>query len=145
MTDQPITDQPRPAVSADRIALAWALVAFVMMAVVVWAAMQVNDPLSAYVHTDKMRHILAFGALGLCAAFMPTMKWRIASLATVLTFAMLVEIIQIPIPDRTASLSDLLASFIGAFGGFGFGAAVTTVLELVRARTSGRPQPSQPD
>jgi VanZ family protein len=135
-----MTEHPKPALTTERIALAWALVALVMMLVIVWAAMQVNDPLSAFVHTDKMRHILAFGALGLCAAFMPTTKWRIVGLATVITFGMLVEIIQIPIPDRTASLSDLLASVIGSFGGFGLGAAATTVLELVRP--SVRPLPS---
>lgn len=132
--------QPKP--TQERIALVWAAAALVMMAVIVWAAMQVNDPLSAFVHTDKMRHILAFGALGTCAAFMPTAKWRIAGLATVITFAMAVEIIQIPIPDRTASLSDLLASVIGSFGGFGLGAAATTVLDLVRP--SAKPQPSRP-
>src|ERR1700755_2368470 len=103
---------PKLPLTTERIAVAWAAMALVMMLVIVWAAMQVNDPLSAFVRTDKMRHILAFGALGLCGAFMPTTKWRIAGLATVLTFAMAVEIIQIPIPDRTASLSDLLASVI---------------------------------
>jgi VanZ family protein len=133
MTDLP-SPKPAAGVTADRLVLAWALVALVLMGVIVWAAMQVNDPLSAYVHTDKMRHILAFGALGLCAAFMPTTVWRMRGVATVLTFAMVVEIIQIPIPDRTASLSDLLASFIGAFAGFGFGGAATTMLGLARSR-----------
>ena len=140
-----MTEHPKPALTPERIALAWALIALVMMLVIVWAAMQVNDPLSAFVHTDKMRHILAFGALGLCAAFMPTTKWRILGLVTVLTFAMAVEIIQIPIPDRTASLSDLLASVIGSFGGFGLGAAATTVLELVRPSARPQPSPSQRD
>ncbi|HEV7693707.1 MAG TPA: VanZ family protein [Hyphomonadaceae bacterium] len=140
-----MTEHPKLALTPERIALAWALIALVMMLVIVWAAMQVNDPLSAFVHTDKMRHILALGALGLCAAFMPTTKWRILGLATVLTFAMAVEIIQIPIPDRTASLSDLLASVIGSFGGFGLGAAATTVLELVRPSAQPQPSPSQRD
>jgi VanZ family protein len=140
-----MTEQSKPAFTSERIALAWAAIALVMMLVIVWAAMQVNDPLSAFVHTDKMRHILAFGALGLCAAFMPTTKWRIVGLATVITFGMLVEIIQIPVPDRTASLSDLLASVIGSFGGFGLGSAATTVLELVRPSARSQPSPSQRD
>src|SRR5690242_14075770 len=109
MSERSMSEHTRPGLSPERIALAWALVALVMMAVIVWAAMQVNDPLSVFIHTDKMRHIMAFGALGLCAAFMPAAKWRITGLGAVITFGMLVEIIQIPIPDRTASLSDLLA------------------------------------
>src|SRR5689334_9896773 len=134
---------PKPALTTERIALAWALVAGVMMVVIVWAAMQVNDPLSAFVHTDKMRHILAFGALGLCAAFMPTVKWRIVGLAAVITFGMLVEIIQIPVPDRTASLSDLLASVIGSFAGFGLGSAATNALEFVRSGDRRQASPPQ--
>jgi VanZ family protein len=133
-------ERPKPAPSTERVALAWAVIALVMMVVIVWAAM--NDPLSAFVHTDKMRHILAFGALGLCAAFMPTVKWRIAGLGAVFAFALAVEIIQIPVPDRNASLTDLFASIIGGFAGFGFGQAATTMLDLVRARTSDRPQRS---
>jgi VanZ family protein len=135
-------EHPKPSFGAERMALALALVALVVMAVIVWAAMQANDPLSRYVHTDKMRHILAFGALGLCAAFMPTVKWRIAGLGAVFAFALAVEIIQIPVPDRNASLTDLFASIIGGFAGFGFGQAATTMLDLVRARTSDRPQRS---
>ena len=44
----------------------------IMAATVVWAATQVDDPLSRYIHTDKMRHLLAFGAIGLCAGLLPT-------------------------------------------------------------------------
>jgi len=128
-----------------RLALTWAGVAIVMMGVVVWAAMQTDDPLSNYVHTDKARHILAFGAIGLCAAFMPSMRLRVAALAAVLTFGMLVEIIQIPIPDRTASVSDLFASCVGAFGGFGLGAAASNVLDLMRERFSRQSQLSKAD
>jgi VanZ family protein len=113
-------------------ALLWAAVAVVMAVVVTWAAMQVGDPLSNYIHTDKVRHILAFGAIGVCAAFMPSARLRIIALAAVLTFGMLVEIIQIPIPYRTASLSDLFASLVGGLAGFGLGVAATTVLDLAR-------------
>jgi VanZ family protein len=127
-----MTDAARK--SHNLLVMIWAGVALAMAAVVVWASVQVDDPLSAYIHTDKMRHILAFGAIGLVAALMPSPAWRLRVLGGVLTFAMIVEIIQIPIPDRSASLSDLFASFIGAFCGFGFGAAVTTAYEQVRRK-----------
>ena len=136
---------PKPTLSTERIALVWAVAAVVIMAVIVWAAIQASDPLSPYVYTDKMRHILAFGALGLCAAFMPNVKWRIASLAAVLTFGLAIEIIQIPVPDRNGSLTDLIASSIGGFAGFGLGQAATTVLELVRTSLRPQPSPSQRD
>jgi len=73
--------------------LLWAGIAIIMAGTVVWAAARVDDPLSRYIHTDKMRHILAFGAIGLCAGLLPTKLARLVGLrASVLTFAMAVEI-----------------------------------------------------
>ena len=86
----------------------------------------------------RCSHILAFGALGLLPPSMRTTGWRIRGLATALTCAIVVEMIQIPIHDRTASLSDLCASFVGAFAGFGFCAAATTTLGLASPRSHGR-------
>lgn len=120
----------------------WALAALALLAVVVWASRQVNDPLSVYIRTDKMQHIIAFGVLGLGAVFMPSLRWRMRALAASLTLAIVVEWIQIPIPDRSASLSDLLASFVGAFAGFGFGAAAGNVAALARRPVS--PEASRP-
>ena len=114
--------------------LLWAGIAIIMAGTVVWAATQVDDPLSRYIHTDKMRHILAFGAIGLCAGLLPTKLARLVGLGAVLTFAMAVEIIQIPIPDRSASVSDLFSSGVGALAGFGLGAAIISLWEIVRER-----------
>ena len=117
-----------------KLILLWAGIAIVMAGTVVWAATQVDDPLSRYIHTDKMRHILAFGAIGLCAGLLPTKLARLIGLGAVLTFAMAVEIMQIPIPDRSASVSDLFASGVGGLAGFGTGAAVISLWELLRGR-----------
>ncbi len=114
--------------------LLWAGIAIIMAGTVVWAATQVDDPLSRYIHTDKMRHILAFGAIGLCAGLLPTKLARLVGLGAVLTFAMAVEIIQIPIPDRSASVSDLFASGVGGLAGFGLGAAIVSLWQMVRER-----------
>jgi VanZ family protein len=124
---------PSPKQPSERmLAFVWTAISAVLAGVVIWGAVQSEDPLSPYIHTDTMRHILAFGAIGTCAAFMPSARLRIIALAAVLTFALTVEIIQIPIPDRSASWSDLFNSAIGSFGGFGLGAAATTVLDLMR-------------
>lgn len=130
-----MTSRTRPALRRNLILL-WAGLAIAMAAVIVWAAMQVDDPLSRYVQTDKMRHILAFGAVGLCAGLMPSPRVRLIALGAVITFAMVVEIIQIPIPDRSASVSDLFASGVGAFAGFGLGAAALGVWDMLRGRVS---------
>ncbi len=116
-----------------------------MACVVVWGAMQTEDPLSRYIHTDKVRHILAFGAIGLCAGLMPSARSRLIGLGAVITFAMLVEIIQIPIAGRTTSISDLFASGVGGFGGFGLGAAILMAWDVFRRQISpeGTPAPPQ--
>jgi VanZ family protein len=118
------------------LAIVWAIVVLVLLAVVYWASRQVNDPVSVYIRTDKMQHIIAFGVLGLGALFMPTAAWRLRGLAAIVTLAIVVEWAQIPIQGRTASLSDLLASIVGGFAGFGFGAAAETALTLVRGEVS---------
>lgn len=130
---------PKPSTYRNLI-LMWAGIALIMAGTVVWAATQVDDPLSRYIHTDKMRHILAFGAIGLCAGLLPTRITRLIGLGAVLTFAMAVEIIQIPIPDRSASVSDLFASSVGGLAGFGMGAAVISLWEIMRSRTKGAAQ-----
>ena len=126
--------------------MVWAGAAVLLAAVVIWGAVQPTDPLSPYIHTDTARHILAFSAIGLCAALMPTAKPRILALGAVLGFAVLVEIIQIPVPDRQASWSDLFASSVGSFAGFGIGALVLNVFEIMREQFSTRAKasPRQP-
>lgn len=122
--------------------LLWAGLAVVMAGVVIWGAVQTVDPLSNYVHTDKARHILAFGAIGLCAGLMPSALTRIMALGGVLAFGLLVEIIQIPVPDRSASVGDLFASTAGAFGGFGLGAGAWNLFETMRGKISAQAKPS---
>ena len=117
-----------------KLALTCAAIAFVMAGAILWGAMQVDDPLSRYIHTDKTRLILAFGAIGLCAGFMPSSRWRLIGLGAVIAFAFAVEAIQIPIVGRNASVSDLFASGIGAFAGFGFGAAALITWDIIRQR-----------
>ena len=51
-----------------------------------------------------------------------------------LTFAMRVGIFQVPTPVGSASVSDLFASGVGGLAGFGLGAAIVSLWELVRER-----------
>lgn len=123
--------------SARMLVRLWASVAVVLALVVIWGAVQPEDPLQHIIHTDTQRHILAFGTIGLCAGLMPTARARVLALAGVLAFGLLIEVIQIPLPSRTASLSDLFASTVGGFGGFGLAAAAVSAVEALRGRVSG--------
>lgn len=129
---------PSSQLSTKTLVRIWASVAVVMAVAVIWGATQAEDPLSQYISTDTQRHILAFGALGLCGALMPTVKARLIALGAVLGFGVAVEIIQIPIPGRGAQWKDLFASSVGAFAGFGFGAAAMGAFEWARERMMAR-------
>jgi VanZ family protein len=122
-----------------------AIAALAMAGIMIWGAMQPDDPLSPWIHTDKMRHVVAFACLGLCAGLMPTPRWRLIGLAVVLAFALAVEAIQIPVPDRNADIYDLAASAIGAFAGFGIGAAIVWLWEELRAKLSRQAKRSPQD
>ena len=53
-----------PSSSTSRnLILLWASIAIVMALAVMWGATRTHDPLSDFIHTDKMRHIMAFGAI----------------------------------------------------------------------------------
>ncbi len=129
---------PTPRYSTKTLVRVWASVAVVMAVAVIWGATQADDPLSRYISTDTQRHILAFGALGLCGALMPTAKARLIALGSVLVFGVAVEVIQIPIAGRGAQWKDLFASSVGAFAGFGFGAAAMGAFEWARDWLSAR-------
>ena len=118
--------------SKTSLVLFWAAATLAMAVVVMWGATQPEDPLTPYIPFDKARHILGFGAVGICGGLMPTARSRLVTLAAVLALGAVVELVQIPLPGRTASIGDLFASTAGAFGGFGLGAAALSALELVR-------------
>lgn len=61
---------------------------------------------------DLVLHVVAFGALMITLS--PLMRLWLAAVATAFA-AFAVEAIQIMIPGRTASLSDILAGFLGIF------------------------------
>lgn len=113
--------------------------------IILWGGLQTEDPLSPIIHTDKMRHVLGFGVLGLLVAMAPSPRSRLAGALAACGFALALELIQHFTPDRTMSGRDFMASCIGVFAGLGFGSALTTALELARAwRRSSTGEPPQP-
>lgn len=118
----------------DRIRLLWiASFATLLAAIILWGGLQHEDPLQTVIYTDKMRHIVGFGALGLLAAMAPSPRSRLAGAIAACMFALSLEIAQHFTPDRTMSGRDFIASSIGVFAGLGFGSALLTAVGLVRA------------
>jgi VanZ family protein len=64
--------------------------------------------------SDKANHILAFYVLALLVDFsFPKEKLGFAKVSALLTYGLLIEITQSFLPNRTASLLDLVANGVG--------------------------------
>ena len=63
---------------------------------------------------DKMEHFIAFFLLSfLLNRASSTIKHRLRNIAVLLSFGIIIELIQNFIPNRTASISDILAGLLG--------------------------------
>lgn len=111
-----------------------------LAALLLWGGLQEEDPLAGYIHTDKMRHVISFGAVGVFVGlFSPRITSRLIMLGLSLAFAVVFEISQPIFSERTMSLTDLIASCIGIFSGYGCATAMLSLLELMRGvRTEPR-------
>lgn len=80
---------------------------------------------------DKLNHLAAFGALGLCAVFgwRGSRQSRLSVLLALLAFGAVIELLQLQIPNRDGSWADLGADAIG----IGLG-AVLALLWLRRGK-----------
>lgn len=127
-----MTAEPRPKTGA----LVWLLrivVAVGLAALMLWGGLQDSDPMASLIATDKMRHVIAFGAVGIFAGlFFTRTPGRLAMLALGLAFAVGFELLQPVFSSRVASLSDLVSSAIGIFAGYGFALALLSAVALVR-------------
>lgn len=136
----------RPLTTASRTAWTIRIVAAIALAaLLLWGGLQDEDPLAEYINTDKMRHVISFGAVGVFVAlFSPRITSRLIMLGLALAFAVLFEVAQPIFSDRTMSLTDLIASAIGVFSGYGCASALLSladVLRGVRSTPSGRAPP----
>jgi VanZ family protein len=64
---------------------------------------------------DKLNHLAAFGALGLCAVFgwRGSRAVRLSVLLALLAFGAAIELVQLQIPNRSGEWTDLGADAIG--------------------------------
>ncbi len=91
----------------------WALL--LLAALISVLALMPAPPRQMDLGCDKLNHVFAFAALGLCAVF----GWRgsraalLAVLLALLAFGGAIELVQLQVPNRSGEWSDLGADAIG--------------------------------
>lgn len=109
-----------------------ALAAVGLSALILIGGLSSQDPLEGLIPVDKVRHLLAFTAFGLCAGLSPK-RWLCVLLTCCgLGLAGSLEWAQgVLTTTRTPSLSDFSASCIGLFAGAGAGSFLLQLSGLI--------------
>ena len=83
--------------------------------VIAWLALTPAPDQRLSLGWDKLNHLSAFAALGLCAVlgYRGSRRAQWAALAGVLAFGALIEVLQQWVPNRSAEWADLLADALG--------------------------------
>jgi VanZ family protein len=118
--------------------IVWSTLGALAIAAIIWGGLQRSDPLAAIIGRDWLRHIAGFGVLGLCAALLPSPMLRLAALAGAVAFGLGLEIMQQELSSRRGSKIDVVSSVVGAFAGFGGGAAFIAALHVFKDYASRR-------
>lgn len=87
-------------------------------------------------NADKLNHLAAFAVLG-AAAWRAFPGQRARAFCALLAFGVLIELVQIPLPTRSAEWGDLAADALGLLLGAGVSVAVTRARRGLR---SGHPR-----
>jgi VanZ family protein len=93
----------------------WGALLLVLMAVVSWFAFVPDPGGSGIAHIDKVKHLLAFGALGFAAALAghnQSLRLQRVMLA-LLAYGLFIEVVQSYLPSRRGDWQDLLADAAG--------------------------------
>lgn len=91
----------------------WRALLVLMLAVVSWFAFSRVEFNDLGLPLDKVRHLVAFGALTWVAVqgFARAALWRIA--LPLLAYGVFIELVQSQIPGRFASAADVMADAVG--------------------------------
>jgi VanZ family protein len=94
--------------------IAFRLGLFVIMGAITYLATTGSEYPVVRDISDKANHLLAFYVLALFVDFsFPEKKLGFLKISSLLTYGLLIEVIQSFLPDRTASFLDLVADGIG--------------------------------
>jgi VanZ family protein len=93
----------------------WRWLLWLLAGVVAVLALTPAPPEQLSLGWDKLNHLVAFAALGLCAMFgyRSSRTVRLSVLLALLAFGGAIELLQLLVPNRSAEWSDLLADAIG--------------------------------
>lgn len=98
--------------------LLWRLLLWVLLAVITWLAVSPRPPAAADLGWDKLNHASAFLVLAFCACQAHARaRWR--SMAALLAYGVLIELLQSQVPNRSADAADVLADAVGIALGLG--------------------------
>jgi len=114
---------------------AWRVLLMLLIVVVSYLALAPKPPTGVDLGWDKLNHMMAFTALAFAASlgYPAPMRVRVLSLAGLLAFGGLIEILQLYVPGRSAEWGDLLADAIGIVLGVATAAAVLRAATLSSA------------
>ncbi len=93
----------------------WRVLLLFLMAVVSWFAFAPDPGGPGFAHADKLKHVLAFAALGFAAtlagrASVPR-QWRVV--LSLLAYGAFIEVVQSYLPSRRGDWLDMLADALG--------------------------------
>ena len=108
-----------PLLHAPRLRLAWRFVMLLLVLVVCVLAFSPRAPGLNFNDADKLQHIVAFLCLGACAALsLPAGRWSaLAAGLSMLAFGIVIEAVQMHIPQRSAEWQDVVADALGVLVG----------------------------
>lgn len=121
--------------SAPRLhtALLWRLLLWTLVAGVTWLAVSPRPPASADLGWDKLNHASAFIALAFCACQAHAgARWR--SMAALLAYGVLIELLQSQVPNRSADPVDVLADALGIALGVGLATLAGSLLARLQPK-----------
>jgi VanZ family protein len=97
----------------------WRLLLAALAGVTAWFAFMPADPNVPADGSDKIEHVLAFGALATAAAFCTAAGALQSAIAAVclVAYGGFIEVVQSFLPTRQADWADLLADAVGVAGG----------------------------
>lgn len=113
----------------------WRALLLALMAVVSWFAFAPDPGGTGMAHIDKVKHLLAFGALGFAAALAghnQSQRLQRVMLA-LLAYGLFIEVVQSYLPSRRGDWQDLVADAAGIAAGM----TLVAVLRKHWAGTTG--------
>jgi len=114
----------------------WRALLLLLMAIVSWFAFMPDQGGSGMAHADKLKHLLAFAALGSAA----TLAGRHSAprlqrvMLALLAYGLFIEVVQSYLPSRHGDWQDLLADAVGVGVGVTLVAALRKDCALRRVR-----------